>query len=494
MAASFRRAARSRVLPAALLLAALIAGCPATAPRPPASGRVVVVAERGLAAPRAGRSTARTPAQLLEEGVLPASFGPAAVFELDIACPRPRELRLRLVGAGGSADLLRASSADVAPADRDISGTPGVFYAPDDAGDRATLTVTVLVATDRLSSDTRLELFTRATEDGTPLDGDALPLVRGFYHMATIGDSVAWGNGLPDGDKADAQVARAIEQATGLRAVRQLRAHSAASLVPHGLEILCKANCSGEVPTFSISAATQVSLLDRPEALDLILITGCIVDVSVRELLFTNLSDAEIAARTDQFCREEMTGLLRRVRAAAPQATIVVSGYYPVISTQSDPFGLGDWLTLRAQPTTEDLRAIVDKLAGQATLFRDLSDVALGAAVQALGGESETDPPVVFAPVPFGPENAVFAPDTWLWGGTSRHPLADALGLDLRLFPDDPLAEFRIGECNRPGVVPGLLECVYASIAHPNRTGARVYRDAILDAIGIIRPEPADRE
>jgi lysophospholipase L1-like esterase len=476
---------------AALLLAATltaVAGCP-FAPPPPAdpSARVVILAQRGLTGPLAGLSPARAPSQILDPDALPDGIGELAVFELDIATARPGALRLRLVSRDAAGELIRATSADAGSLAADLAAAPGVFHvAPRPATSppaTVTATVTVTIPTAALDPASRLEVFTRTAADGTPLDADGFPLVRGFFHMAVLGDSVSWGNGLPDTDKYPALVARAIEQSTQLRVVRQTFAHSGAMIVPRDSDILCTANCSGEVPTFTTSVSAQVDLLDRPELLDLVLVGGCLNDVSVRDLLFTNLSEAAIIEQTDLFCGEAMASLLRQVRTAAPQARVVVTGYYPVVSTLSDPLKLGQWLAARSQTTIEDLAAIVEKLAGQSAVFLERSDLAIASAVATVAAESPADPGIAFAPVPFGPENAAFAPEAWLWGSTDRHPLAEWLGLDLQIFPEDPLADFRYGECNRPGVIPGLIECIYASVAHPNREGAVVYRDAIVEAL-----------
>lgn len=478
-----------------------VAGCP-FAPAPPAdpSARVVILAQRGLSGPLAGLSPARAPAQVLDPDDLPDGIGELAVFELDIATARPGALRLRLVARDAAGELIRAESADAGSLAADLAAAPGVFHVAQPpatatvtatATPTPTVTVTVTIPTAALDPASRLEVFTRTADDGTPLDADGFPLVRGFFHMAVLGDSVSWGNGLPDADKYPALVARAIEESTQLRVVRQTLAHSGAMIVPRDFDILCTANCSGEVPTFTTSVSAQVALIDRPELLDLVLVGGCITDVSVRDLFFTNLSEAAIIERTDLYCGEVMAALLRQVRAAAPQAPIVVTGYYPVVSTLSDPLGLGEWLAARSQTTIEDLSAIVEKLAGQSAVFLERSDLAIASAVATVAAESPADPGIAFAPVPFGPENASFAPEAWLWGSTDRHPLAEWLGLDLQIFPEDPLADFRFGECNRPGVIPGLIECIYASVAHPNREGAVVYRDAIVEALRTLAVLPA---
>src|SRR6185436_14775702 len=80
------------------------------------------------------------------------------------------------------------------------------------------------------------------------------------------------------------------------------------------------------------------------------------------------------------------------------------------------------------------------------------------------GGNSAT-----FIDVPFGPNNAYAAPDTWLW-----------------LVPTPPIARDQVFDQRQQvcGAVTGAEPtCRPASMGHPNVKGAEAYAKAIIGAI-----------
>ena len=101
-----------------------------------------------------------------------------------------------------------------------------------------------------------------------------------------------------------------------------------------------------------------------------------------------------------------------------------------------------------------------------------------------------------FADPDFGPENAVFGPDRWLWSMTDDSPMFAGVEVDFELFPEDPLAGFRASACPEIDGIYGLVICLYVSVGHPNPAGARAYADAViteLRELGVLPVAPADR-
>ena len=94
------------------------------------------------------------------------------------------------------------------------------------------------------------------------------------------------------------------------------------------------------------------------------------------------------------------------------------------------------------------------------------------------------EPMIAFADPGFGVENAVFGPDRWLWSMRSVSQLFDGLDLGLELFPEDPIEALRYASCFEVDVEPDVISCIYASVGHPNPTGARAYGDAVIGALG----------
>ena len=345
----------------------------------------------------------------------------------------------------------------------------------------------------RLSAFTRLEMFSSVADDGTPIGTAAIELVQDFFYLAVIGDSIQWGNGLQERDKMSALVTDVIERETGRKVIRQRYAHSGARIVPRDGDSVCEVDCNGEVPTASTSIVVQAELIQRPELIDLVLMDGCINDVEVLTIINPATTNDELANVTQQYCGNEMTSLIRKVRERAPQAAIVVTGYYQVIGPDSDALALRVLEITRGLLLDEVDASILSELVEQAATFRDVAHQSIQVAIETVSTESGTTD-IVFADPEFGPENAAFAPDTWLWGVTEDSPAFQSVALGLELFPEDPMFEMRLEDCFRSDAIGDGLTCVYASMGHPNPDGARAYADAVVRAlrtIGILPTVPA---
>ena len=87
---------------------------------------------------------------------------------------------------------------------------------------------------------------------------------------------------------------------------------------------------------------------------------GCINDIGVKNLLAasTPLEDLRTQARLN--CGEKMQLLLRRVKDSFPQAQVVVTGYYPIVSVQTADNAF--------------LRLLVKKLNNQRPEARQMTD------------------------------------------------------------------------------------------------------------------------
>jgi hypothetical protein len=233
--------------------------------------------------------------------------------------------------------------------------------------------------------------------------------------------------------------------------------------------------------------------------MDLILVDGCANDVGVGRILDPKTDPAELESLTWQFCRDEMRLLLLRLREMAPQAHIVVTGYFPFLSGESALDGIEQWVPTQSTAVFHigDFWDTVHDLTTNATVFHDTSRESLAAAVEAVNADTIGQPAIAFADPNFGPRNATFASEAWLWGLTLNETLAHTFewGADLRLFPEDPLLDYRLSACLEAGVLSDFLSCVYTSVGHPNPAGARAYADAIAESLiqlGVLPGPSAD--
>lgn len=338
----------------------------------------------------------------------------------------------------------------------------------------------VVVPDSLLGAIADVDMYVTTTEDGSPIGADRISLTRDFYYMVILGDSVAWGNGLPETAKMSTLVSEVIERETGRLVIRQRYAHSGAKIVPSEGDGICLLNCVGEVPTISTSITVQADLIERPEMMDLILMDGCINDVGVENIINPLNLAVALEERTRIFCETEMTTLLRKVRGLAPQATIVVTGYFQIVGPESDPLAMQQWMTSQGMTPDDDEEHLIEKLVRNSLAFADTAHAGLTTAVATVNAEHPGVPAAWFADPQFGAENAVFTSQRWLWSLGTQSLLLSGLDLGLELFPEDPQEFLRVAACFHPDVLGGLLFCLYASVGHPNLTGERAYANAIL--------------
>ena len=257
-----------------------------------------------------------------------------------------------------------------------------------------------------------LEVYVTEAEDGSVLGAARVGLAEGYYYMAAIGDSAMWGNGLRTHDKFSTLTADRVEEMLGQEVVLQVTALSGATIVPSEEDAgYCQGTCLGEVPYALTSITDQVDLIESPEQIELVLLDGCANDVGLSRILSEDTTSKELEDVTRQYCEDEMFGLLLKVHETMPSATIVVTGYFQILSEASDITALEDWIaTQEALPLEADnISKQFDSLVTNSLVFYVTSRDSLQRAVDRLNGlVGENGPVAVYADPGFGPENAAF--------------------------------------------------------------------------------------
>jgi hypothetical protein len=178
--------------------------------------------------------------------------------------------------------------------------------------------------------------------------------------------------------------------------------------------------------------------------------------------------------------------LSNRTHRVSPvnKAKIIVTGYFPIVSDQSNTTLLTLLLIAMGVPLAGIPGAILggilspfakNAIVSNSSTFASESTTQLGLAVNEvnadLGGLTR-----IFLAVPrFRPENAALAPDPWLYGISVGPGGATA---------QDPVAVSRAVECTsaaaaRPPGDVDIATCKVASLGHPNPKGGRAYLDAV---------------
>jgi len=156
-------------------------------------------------------------------------------------------------------------------------------------------------------------------------------------NVAALGDSIVWGQGNIESDKFVSLVCDTLN-AAGHDVVFHSVAHSGALVTRTKSD--AHADVWGEVPEAAPSIAYQLTQLVEPELVDVLILNGGINDVSAFSIVAANPFDpaglANLTAHTTRVFTAPVVELLTNAASACPRATIVVTGYYTIISELTD--------------------------------------------------------------------------------------------------------------------------------------------------------------
>ena len=335
-------------------------------------------------------------------------------------------------------------------------------------------------------------------------------------NMLVLGDSILWGQGLKDDHKAWYQVKAWLQQSAGRDVRERIKAHSGALLGTVGEPSASPPiQIDGEVnsPVPTINDELDDALRSYPDAakVDLVLVDGCINDVSIFNLLNAGNTTDGITQLANSKCGPPMEALLSKTAKSFPSAHIIVTGYFPIIS-QMTPNSLllrviARLLYRQPSPQAPQMKArqLHERLIAISQTWYQTSNEALANAVHQTNRElaaRDSRQRVQFVEIPFPPAYSFAAKETRLWGfnGPFLRKLLAVLTLGkVPLKTNDERRSQRIASCKeffrRSGKEDKQQEkdrelrrmlCYYASIGHPNRKGAQIYSDAIIQTIKVI--------
>lgn len=324
------------------------------------------------------------------------------------------------------------------------------------------------------------------------------------FEMLVLGDSVMWGQGLKEEEKFYTKVKEALEGEIVCRRVSlRVLAHSEATILPK--HKFCP-DAPGEVPARrpTINAEIELAVRDYAgagvprESVGLVVVDGGINDVRVARIINFLTPDDRIVSLARKFCGEAMRDMLDTILRTFPNAVVVVPGYFPILSEQTDPntvrdliaafFGLDEGAKLMRRAEAEMVRRGPDwflkRLAALSTLWYRESDKNLQRAVNeanAADAKRRTGaapnggrPRAHFAPIAFTPDESYGAPNAALWKIVGSAP-----GGGFR--SDDQMFDARQPQCAEYERDPvRLLVCKAAGAGHPNLRGEAKYTESIL--------------
>lgn len=167
--------------------------------------------------------------------------------------------------------------------------------------------------------------------------------------VAVIGDSVMWGQGIPRHQTYANQLVSWLSRELGVGAsindmhqpiTGDYKAHSGAIIGtnkehhrrPAFDTHLPQPTFFGELPAAYPTITKQLTELERPEDIDLLLVNGIANDVGFKSAA----TDYEkTVQKLDSLIDERLVPFLRKTRSRCPNAQIIYTGYFPSVSPHS---------------------------------------------------------------------------------------------------------------------------------------------------------------
>ena len=335
------------------------------------------------------------------------------------------------------------------------------------------------------------------------------------FNLLVLGDSIAWGQGLRDEHKAWYLVKTWLQTTAGREVRERIEAHSGAVVGSVG-----DARSHAVVPLDGELSRARPSVNDQiddalksyadPSQVDLVLVDGCINDVDSQRLLNAANTREGIREFAQMKCGPPVEALLGRITSSFPNAHVILTGYYPIISekTANDFFmralakrfyapGAGAPLL-----NDKELRARLIEISKE---WYQASNQMLAAATERIDaqlGAKGSRQRVLFAEVVFLPEHSFAARQSRLWSfdASALRKLLVVLTLGrVTLNTNDERRSQRSARCNEILKRPPdetkdqelaregrLTRCRLAAIAHPNRKGAVMYAEAIGNQLKLL--------
>jgi len=327
-------------------------------------------------------------------------------------------------------------------------------------------------------------------------------------NMLVLGDSISWGQGLKDEHKAWHQTKTWLKETTGREVRERIEAHSGAVIgtaEERGVtsSVLLDGEVNRAVPTINEQIDEALKSYPDPSQVDLVLVNGCINDVDARKLLNAVNTPDEIHQSAEAKCGGLVENLLQRIAASFPNAHVIVTGYFPIISEETTNDFFMRVLAKRLYTPAAGAPRLNDKelrarLIAISREWYQASNHSLAEATGKIDAQLSANGShrrVLFAPVSFLPEHSFRARESRLWGfdASFLRKLLVVLTIGkVALRTNDERRNQRDASCKgifKPA--PGetkvdkrsresrLMLCRIAAIGHPNRKGAVMYAEAI---------------
>ena len=334
---------------------------------------------------------------------------------------------------------------------------------------------------------------------------DTLAQERRPFEMLVVGDSHISGQGLKDPNKFYFIVKEWI-QTDVFGATRQVnlkvKAHAGSriNLHPEEVKAMKKSGDDIDLPRYveanlsapSIRMQIEVAKSEYPDPgkVDLVVLSGCITDVLVMDIVSPFYPMKKLHERIQRFCGGSMLGMLDQVTTAFPNARVVVVGYAPIASRQSDIKTTARYFfkiisfppklqSLATNPVMRQfLKPFRDKFAQRSDVWIAESNKEIRAAI-AKTNLGFLEPRVFFVKTPIKPESSYGTTNPMVWEVGPNHEPNDETFVERKAGCAQVFKEMKYQHYGRLST----RMCELSSIAHPNVAGSRAYAEAIKEIL-----------
>ncbi|MFZ1701334.1 MAG: hypothetical protein WBO10_13105 [Pyrinomonadaceae bacterium] len=325
------------------------------------------------------------------------------------------------------------------------------------------------------------------------------------FEVLVVGDSHISGQGLKEENKSYMLVKDLLESDVfGMtrRFNLKVKAHAGSRIKLHPVDRR-KIKQTGEDPNkfydmkaniSSPSIRTQIDFAQSeyhdPGSVGLVMLSGCITDVSVGYIVSPFYPKRKLRERIKRFCGGSMFELLEHTAAAFPNAQIVVVGYFPIASQDSDTKAIARYfLKIMSFPSKlsffftnllsrQFIKILRKCIAQRSKMWLSESNREIRGAIARIN-DGRDKPIAFFVESPITPDQSYGTKRTLLWQVGNNN------------VPDDETYEERKGVCARvmaekkykPYGKFSMRMCELSSVAHPSVEGSKAYAEAIIESL-----------
>ena len=328
---------------------------------------------------------------------------------------------------------------------------------------------------------------------------------RPEYNVLVIGDSHISGQGLSNENKFYSLVTDWIEKEVfaGSRTVNlNVKAHAGSRISLHPAELrsmqkagddinksyYSEANISSPVIMQQVDAALRE--YEDPGDVNLVMLSGCITDVLVADIVNPFYPVGKLRKRISRFCGESMSRLLEKTTASFPNAQIVVIGYFPIASSQSDIDGLVRYFAkivsfpprlqfFFTNPLSRQfLKPLRGKIAKRSRIWVDESNREMRNAIARVNAGRDSQR-IHFVESPIKERSSYGTKNTLLWEIGKNHLPNDETYAQRKINCAPVFKEMKYRHYGRLST----RMCELSSVAHPNVAGSSLFAEAIKNVL-----------